>query len=304
MLFLGIDVGGTKIAAVVMDEFGNEVLRSRIVTVKNTYSAFLESLLLFIGTIKSEINQPLEIGIAIPGSVSPITKMIKNSNILVINNENLASDLITRLGQIVILANDANCFALSEACDGQGEGYKTVFGLTLGTGCGGGFVIDKNILSGAWGNACECGHIPLPNYNLITDGPSEACYCGKTNCAELFISGTGLESRFKIINGDSIKSSDIFKLSKEGNLLAIEQINLFKDQLARLLAVIVNVLDPDIIIIGGGLSNDSDLLIDISSLISPYVFTDTFTTPIVKATHGDSSGMRGAAWLAFRNNAK
>ncbi|HCQ3786713.1 TPA: ROK family protein, partial [Escherichia coli] len=265
MLFLGIDIGGTKIAAVVMDEFGHEVLRRRVVTVKKTYSAFLESLLLFIRSIKSDINQPIEIGIAIPGSVSPITKMIKNSNILVINNRDLAGDLIAQLGQNVVLANDANCFALSESCDGRGENYKTVFGLTLGTGCGGGFVIDKNIISGAWGNACECGHIPLPNYNFFTDGPPATCYCGKENCTELFISGTGLESRFKIMNGNSIKSSDIFMLSREGDLVAVKQINLFKEQLARLLAVIVNILDPDIIVIGGGLSNNSDLLTDISS---------------------------------------
>lgn len=298
MFYLGLDIGGTKIAAVIIDELGKEYGRFRIETIKESYSAFIASLGNFVAEIKHKFSASLAIGIALPGSVSPINGKIKNSNILVLNGRDLKADLDRLLGTSVVIANDANCFALSEAYDGAGAGYNVVFGLTLGTGCGGGIAIDRRAFSGAWGNAAECGHITLPGYALEQDGPAVKCYCGKYNCTESFVSGTGIAERYFQLCGKSLGTPEILSLAKLGNLEALEQVARFRHQLARLLATVVNIIDPHIIVIGGGLSNSPLLLDGIAQEIAPLVFTDSFLTPVVKAQHGDSSGMRGAAWLA------
>jgi len=304
MFYLGLDIGGTKMAAVVIDEAGTELGRYRKETEKETYHSFLDGLEEFITVIKHDINAAFAIGIALPGSISPINGKIKNSNILVLNGEDLKSDLEARLGLSVIIANDANCFALSEACDGAGQGHNVVFGLTLGTGCGGGIAIHQQMFSGAWGNAAECGHITLPGFSPEQDGPSVRCYCGKENCSESFVSGTGLAERYTQLSGVTRSAPEVIRLAKEGDIVAQEQIARFRQQLARLLAAVVNMIDPHIIVIGGGLSNEPILIDDIAQEIAPLVFTDTFSTPVAKAQHGDSSGMRGAAWLAVRALAK
>ncbi|ROP61997.1 N-acetylglucosamine kinase [Enterobacter sp. BIGb0383] len=300
MYSLGLDIGGTKIAAVIIDNTGREYGRFRRDTVKNSYGDFLHDLLLFIQEIKSTVQEPLAIGIALPGGISPISGKIKNSNILVLNGEDLQSDLRTRLGQPVMIENDAACFALSEACDGAGRGKEVVFGLTLGTGCGGGIAIGQRLFSGAWGNAAECGHITLPGYTPETDGPPVTCYCGKQNCTESFVSGTGLAKRYLERCKTAHTAPEIIALAKQGEPQALLQVANFRNQLARLLATIVNIIDPHVIVIGGGLSNEPLLLDGIDDEIAPLVFTDSFMTPVLTAVHGDSSGMRGAAWLALR----
>jgi len=304
MLYLGLDIGGTKMAAVVIDETGMERGRYRKETEKETYYSFLDCLEELVAAIKKDINEPFAIGIALPGSISPINGKIKNSNILVLNGQDLKSDLEARLDLPVIIANDANCFALSEACDGAGQGHDVVFGITLGTGCGGGIAIHQQVFSGAWGNAAECGHITLPGFSPERDGPDVACYCGRNNCSESFVSGTGLAERYFQLSGSSRSAPEVIALAKAGDVMAREQIARFRNQLARLLATIVNTIDPHIIVIGGGLSNEPILIEDIGQEIAPLVFTDTFSTPVAKAQHGDSSGMRGAAWLALRAQVK
>ncbi|WP_213134337.1 ROK family protein [Citrobacter sp. FP75] len=298
MYYLGLDIGGTKIAAVVMDASGQEVRRYRCPTQKESYSQFVTSVVVFIDQIRSDIQHPMMTGIALPGSVSPLSGMIKNANIQVINGRALQSDLEHLLGQPVVMANDGNCFALSEACDGAGQEYDVVFGITLGTGCGGGIAIHRQAFIGAWGNAAECGHIALPGYCEQDDGPSVACYCGKQNCVESFVSGTGMRERYHMLTGQSLSASAIVALAQQNEPYAVQLVGLFRQQLARTLATVVNILDPGVIVIGGGLSNADLLVANLDAEVAPFVFTDSFSTPIVKAHHGDSSGMRGAAWLA------
>ncbi|HEY3589413.1 MAG TPA: ROK family protein [Buttiauxella sp.] len=302
MYYLGLDIGGTKIAAVVIDTSGKEIARYRTETIKETYAAFIAGVEGFITSIKDEFNASFAIGIALPGSISPINGKIKNSNILVLNGKDLQSDLENQLGTPVVIENDANCFALSEAYDGAGQGHDVVFGVTLGTGCGGGITIHQKPFSGAWGNAGECGHITLPGYNPERDGPAVKCYCGKYNCTESFVSGTGLAERYFQLCGETLSTPEILRQAKMGKTEALEQVACFRHQLARVLATVVNVIDPHIIVIGGGLSNEPMLLDGIAQAIAPMVFTDVFLTPVVKAVHGDSSGMRGAAWLAFQSS--
>lgn len=302
-MYLGIDIGGTKMAAVVIDSNGTEAGRYRTATVKNGYRQFIDEVIRFIAQIEQDIGETLTPGIALPGSVSALSGKIKNSNILLLNGEDLQQDLRARLGRTVSLANDANCFALSEACDGAGRGSEVVFGLTLGTGCGGGLAIGRQIFSGAWGNAAECGHLTLPGYHPAADGPAVTCYCGRDNCSESFISGSGFAERYLQLTGDALSTPEILQLARTGHALALQQVARFRDQLARLLASVVNMVDPHVIVLGGGLSNEPLLVAEIGAQVAPNVFTDTFCTPVLTAVHGDSSGMRGAAWLARRAEA-
>ncbi|MCI1034496.1 ROK family protein [Raoultella terrigena] len=300
MDYLGLDIGGTKIAAVVMDAQGREMARYRCPTIKASYSQFVESVVAFIDQIRHDRQQSMMTGIALPGSVSPLSGLIKNSNIQVINGRALQTDLQQLLGQTVVMANDGNCFALSEACDGAGLQYEVVFGITLGTGCGGGIAINRQPFVGTWGNAAECGHITLPGYSERHDGPPARCYCGKDNCVESFVSGTGISKRYQLLSGQHLSGDVIVALAQQGEPNAVRQVARFRQQLARTLATVVNLLDPGVIVIGGGLSNAALLIANLDADVAPFVFTDHFSTPIVKAHHGDSSGMRGAAWLAIR----
>jgi len=300
MYYLGLDIGGTKIAAVVMDAQGGELCRYRCLTQKASYRQFVESVVAFIEQIHRDVQRSMVIGIALPGSVSPLSTLIKNANIQVINGRPLQSDLQQLLEQRVVIANDGNCFALSEACDGAGRDHDVVFGITLGTGCGGGIAIKRQIHAGAWGNAAECGHITLPGFCEQNDGPAVSCYCGKQNCVESFVSGTGLSERYRLFTGKFLAGDAIVALAQEGEPAAMRQVALFRQQLARTLATIVNILDPGVIVLGGGVSNSEMLTANLQAEVAPLVFTDRLSTPIVQAHHGDSSGMRGAAWLAIR----
>lgn len=304
MNYLGLDVGGTKIAAVVMDEQGEEVGRFRCATRKESRQAFVSAMAEFIAAIRAETGAPMAIGIALPGSVSPQHGAIRNANIQVINGYRLQDALEQQLGQPVVLANDGNCFALSEACDGAGAGVSLVFGMTLGTGCGGGIAFERQPVVGSSGIAAECGHITLPGYSGAEDGPPTRCYCGRLNCVESFISATGLSERYRLLTGDSLSSEQIIARAQAGESAACQQVYRFRQQLARTLATIVNILDPGVIVLGGGLSNATLLVADLQPEVAPHVFTDHFITPIISARHGDSSGMRGAAWLAVRSGVR
>jgi fructokinase len=297
VLQAGLDIGGTKIAAVVLDSTGRECGRWRQPTQKSSYEQFLESVSQLVNTLRQQLAEPFSLGIALPGSVSPVSGRIRNANILVLNGQPLAQDLATRLGQPVTLANDANCFALSEARDGAGAGYSSVFGMTLGTGCGGGLVFNNQLIIGGYGSAAECGHIPLPGYQPENDGPAVRCYCGQENCAESFVSGTGLARGYHLLAGEEVCGEQVISRAQAGDAAALQQVARFRSQLSRLLATIINVVDPAVIVLGGGLSQSPLLLEGVAQQVAPRVFTDHFQTPIVTAQHGASSGMRGAAWL-------
>lgn len=294
---LGLDIGGTKMEAVVLDEQGLVVYRQRYETPKESYQAFFEGVVEVITAAGAAIAQPLSIGLGIPGTVDTHTGLVKNSNILVLNQQSFARELEAALRQPVAVTNDANCFTLSEAIDGSGKGYDTVFGVILGTGCGGGISINKRVISGP--NACagEWGHNALPRYLPAVDGDGVTCYCGQQNCVESFISGTGLERQYY----ESVKQrSNVLQIMKQVESGEAQSVRLwlrFQDQLARSLAGVVNTLDPDVIVIGGGLSNIDSLYDGLQERVAKYVFGNRCCTPILAATHGDSSGVRGAAWL-------
>ncbi len=297
MIHMGLDIGGTKTETLVLDGQGTELYRQRAATQKDGYQQFLFHLGRHIATLKRRFGAPMSVGIALPGSVSPLSGLIKNSNILPLNGQPLLRDLRRYLGQPVAIGNDGNCFALSEAVDGAGRRHDIVFGITLGTGCGGGLVIDKRLIAGHNGNAAECGHIPLPGYCASTDGAAARCYCGQQNCAESFISGTGFAQRYAMSTGTRAAAHEIITLAAAGEPAAARHFERYLDQLARVLAAICNLVDPGAIVLGGGLSNALAQRTDLESRVARYAFTDRFTTHIVPAMHGDSSGVRGAAWL-------
>lgn len=293
---LGLDIGGTKIEAVVIDDTGEIIYRQRCATAKQSYGDFFQAVTGAIVQAKKAVNQPLSVGVGVPGAVDS-DGLIKNSNILVLNQRAFASDLEQALGMPVAVANDANCFTLSEAMDGSGRGYSVVFGVILGTGCGGGLCIDNRLISGP--NACagEWGHNALPRYHEARDGAAVTCYCGQVNCIESFISGSGLERQYMNYTGQRAGVPRMMEQVESGDPDACLLWERYSDQLARSLAGVVNTLDPDVIVLGGGVSNIPLLYSGLQARVAQYVFGKQCRTPIVQARHGDSSGVRGAAWL-------
>lgn len=293
MLHLGLDIGGTKMEAVLLDEQGNSITRERRPTCKTTYHEFMQELLSLIGSIRQRSPVPFSVGIGLPGALDPVSHVIKNSNCLVLNGRDLKADLSRALQQPVWLANDADCFTLSEAVDGAGAGAGTVFGVIIGTGCGGGIVVNRALLSGPNAIVGEWGHNPLPGYDAMQDGPAQQCYCGKLNCIETFISGTGFSRRF----GANITAPEIMSLVSEGEPAAVAHWAHFIGAFSRSLASVINILDPHVIVLGGGLSNVDLIYETLPDSVVPWLFSGTCRTRIVKAKYGDSSGVRGAAWL-------
>ncbi len=293
---LGLDIGGTKIETVVLSEVGEVIYRERCVTAKQSYRAFFQSVTEAIHKAREVVKKPLSVGLGIPGAVDSDGR-IKNSNILVLNKQPFARELEEQLGMPVSITNDANCFTLSEAIDGSGKGYSVVFGVILGTGCGGGLCVDNRLISGP--NACagEWGHNALPRYNELRDGEATLCYCGQLNCIESFISGSGLERQYFNHAMQHAGVPEIMKRVESGEANACLLWERYRDQLARALAGIVNTLDPDVIVLGGGVSNIALLYPDLQARMAKYVFGQQCRTPVVQALHGDSSGVRGAAWL-------
>ncbi|MHC0467765.1 ROK family protein [Citrobacter sp. EBS8] len=293
---LGLDIGGTKIEAVVIDNTGEIVYRERCVTPKQSYDDFFHAVTEMIAKARQAVNQPFSVGVGVPGAVDS-EGLIKNSNILVLNQQSFAQDLEQALGMAVPVTNDANCFTLSEAMDGSGYGHSVVFGVILGTGCGGGVCIDNRLISGP--NACagEWGHNALPRYHESRDGAAVTCYCGQLNCIESFISGSGLERQYLNHTAQHAGVPQIMRQVESGDADACSLWERYCDQLARALASVVNTLDPDVIVLGGGVSNIDLLYSGLQARVAQYVFGKQCRTPIVPARHGDSSGVRGAAWL-------
>ncbi|WP_145543930.1 ROK family protein [Yersinia frederiksenii] len=297
MFHLGLDIGGTKIEAVLLDAKGKVHLRERRPTYKESYQVFLDNLLAMIDDIKKVAKTEFTIGIGLPGAIDPKSGLIKNCNCLVLNGEDLKGDLSHLLKQPVFLANDADCFALSEAVDGAGAGYGTVFGVIAGTGCGGGVVVNGQLISGPNAIAGEWGHNPLPAWDQRNDGAAQHCYCGKENCVESFISGTGFARRFNEMHGTLLNAETIMVAVNENDPFALTHYQHFIDAFARSLAGVINILDPHAIVIGGGLSNVDRIYKDLPVAIENYIFSSSCHTAIMKAKFGDSSGVRGAAWL-------
>jgi fructokinase len=292
---IGIDLGGTKIEALALDEAGAERFRRRVPTPRGEYEATLAAIAALVAEAEAVVGSAT-VGIGTPGAASPATGLVKNANSVWLIGRPLASDLAHVLGREVRLANDANCFALSEAVDGAGAGCRTIFGVILGTGTGGGIVVDRQVVVGANSVAGEWGHNPLP-WPEAGEWPGAPCYCGRTGCIETFLSGPGLSRDHAAATGVTIEAPAIVARALEGDAAAGATLDRYERRMARALASIINVIDPDVIVVGGGLSKIGRLFTNVPRLWSPFVFSDTVVTTLVPAAHGDSSGVRGAAWL-------
>ena len=293
---IGIDLGGTKIEAIVLDENGATLLRRRVPTPTGDYVGTLNAIADLIFLSERELCRTGSVGVASPGAISTRTGLLKNSNSTVLNGRPLVRDLSQRLGRPIRLENDANCFALSEAIDGAAEGANVVFGVILGTDVGGGIVIGEELIAGHNKIAEEWGHNPLP-WASESEQPGAPCYCGKSGCVETFLSGAGLARDYRSRTDNHLTAEEIALAASGGDKSAQECLTVYRDCLARSLSVVINLLDPDVIVLGGGLSNIVQLYAGLSSLTEIYTFSDGLDTPIVHAAHGDLSGVRGAAWL-------
>ena len=295
---IGIDLGGTKIEGLVLDKGGGERARLRIATPATSYEADVAAILGLIGELEAKAGCRCTIGIAHPGAVSPATSLIKNANSTRLNGRPLKADLERALGREVRMQNDANCFTVSEASDGAAAGHAIVFGVILGTGVGGGVVIDGRPLTGAQAIAGEWGHNPLP---IPTDGerPGPRCYCGRMGCIETWLSGPCLQAQFEDHTGRKLRATEIAEAALAGDTEAAAHMELYCDRLARSLANVVNIIDPHAIVLGGGLSKMVQLYDRVPELWKRYIFSepDHIVTTLLPPKHGDSSGVRGAAWL-------
>ena len=298
-LRIGVDVGGTKIEAIAIDQEGRELARTRTPAPTGDYNRTLGVIVGLIAAVEGQAGrQAGAIGIGIPGTISPATKLVKNANSAWLIGHPLDRDLADRLGRPVRVENDANCFAVSEAADGAGAGVAVVFGVILGTGVGGGVVVRGQVLTGANAIAGEWGHNPLP-WPRDTERPGHRCYCGHYGCIETFLSGPGFARDYAENTPDAAARvpADIEILAQRGDAAATAALRRYEERLARALATVINMLDPDVIVLGGGMSNTSDLYRAVPRLWTDWVFSDRVDTRLVKAKHGDSSGVRGAAWL-------
>lgn len=293
---VGIDLGGTKIEAIALDDSGATLCRRRVPTPAGDYRAIIETIAALVSAAEREAGLTGTVGVGTPGALSLRTGLIKNSNSTILNGKPLDRDLAGALGREVRIQNDANCFALSEAIDGAGAGAESVFGVILGTGVGGGLVVNKRVIAGRNRIAGEWGHNPL-SWPQPDEWPGPTCYCGKTGCIETLISGPALRREFHARTGRSIAAEEIAEAAETGDPEAQEALDRFEDRLARGLAMVVNIFDPHIIVLGGGLSNIERLYAKLPVLISRYAFSDGVDTKVMRAAHGDSSGVRGAAWL-------
>ncbi|HUF48049.1 MAG TPA: ROK family protein [Vicinamibacterales bacterium] len=295
---LGIDLGGTKIAAIVLDRDGRAVWESRALTPRDDYDGTLRAIATLVAAGEAAAGRPCTVGVGTPGAVSPATGVIKNANSTWLNGRSFDADLGQRLGRSVRTANDANCLAMSEAADGAAAGARVVFGAIVGTGVGGGIVVDGRPLVGPNAIAGEWGHNPLP-WPADEERPGPACYCGRKGCLETFLSGPGLHAdyvrRCGVARGHG--SEMVAALVSAGDACAAGTMVVWFDRLARALASVINVLDPDVIVLGGGLSQIGGLYTEVPRLWTRWVFSDIVATRLVPARFGDASGVRGAARL-------
>ncbi len=293
---IGVDLGGTKVEAVALDGAGRFLARRRVPTPRHDYAGTLDAIAALVRDLEAEVGRQGTVGVGIPGSISPATGLVKNANSTWLNGRPLHRDLASRLGRPVRLANDANCFALSEARDGAAADARVVFGVILGTGCGGGLVVDGRPIVGPNAIAGEWGHNPLP-WPEEAERPGPPCWCGKRGCIETFVSGPGLARDLLEASGLALDPPEIVARAEGGDAAAGAALERHQARLARALAAVVNVLDPDVIVLGGGLSNVAGLYPGVVRRWGRWAFSDRLDTRLVPPLHGDSSGVRGAAWL-------
>ncbi len=293
---LGLDLGGTKIEIIALDN-GHEVLRERIATPLSSYDDTIRAMRDLVRRAEGKLGRRGSVGVAIPGALSPLTGLVKNANSTRLIGHPLDRDLGVALDRPVRAANDANCFVLSEASDGAAVAADIVFGIIVGTGCGGGVCVGGRVLTGAHAITGEWGHNPLPAPTPQEIAIAPRCYCGRVGCIESWISGTGLRADYARRAGNDLAADAVAALATRGDSLASAVMEDFFDRFARAVAGIVNILDPDVIVIGGGLSNIDALYSQLPPRVESYAFSPEGRTTIVKNKHGDSSGVRGAAWL-------
>ncbi|HFU6515417.1 TPA: fructokinase [Klebsiella pneumoniae] len=296
---IGIDLGGTKTEVIALSDQGEQLFRHRLPTPREDYRQTIETIATLVAMAEQATGQQGTVGMGIPGSISPYTGVVKNANSTWLNGQPFDKDLSLRLEREVRLANDANCLAVSEAVDGAAAGAQTVFAVIIGTGCGAGVALNGRAHIGGNGNAGEWGHNPLPwmNDDELRYRAEVSCYCGKQGCIETFISGTGFATDYQRLSGKGLTGSEIMRLVGEGDEKAELALSRYEQRLAKSLAHVVNILDPDVIVLGGGMSNVERLYQTVPDLVKQWVFGGECETPIRKAMHGDSSGVRGAAWL-------
>jgi len=296
---IGIDLGGTKTEVIALADDGKQLFRHRLPTPKNDYQQTIRTIVELVRLAEEATGERGTVGLGIPGSISPYTRVVKNANSTWLNGQPFDKDLSAALQREVRLANDANCLAVSEATDGAAAGAGIVFAVIIGTGCGAGIAINGRSLIGGNGTAGEWGHNPLPwmDEDELRHRQEVPCYCGKQGCIETFVSGTGFAGDYQRLSGAKLKGNEIIHLAEQQDPLAELAVSRYETRLAKSLAHIVNILDPDVIVLGGGMSNVERLYKTVPQLVKPWVFGGEFETPIRKAVHGDSSGVRGAAWL-------
>jgi fructokinase len=292
---IGIDLGGTKIEIVALDDSGRELVRRRVPTPADDYDAIVAAVTGLVSDVESSLGSKGSVGIGTPGALSLATGLIKNSNSLCLNGKPLKQDLERVLAREVRIENDANCFALSEAVDGGGAGAPVVFGVILGTGVGGGIAIERRALKGVNAIAGEWGHNPLPRQE--SDMPVPLCKCGRPGCVEAYLSGPAFEAQYSSLSRNALRAPKIVEAAEAGDAVASACLERYCARLARALSVVINILDPHVIVLGGGMSNTQELYERVPRLWTPHVFSDRIDTRLVRNVHGDSSGVRGAAWL-------
>jgi fructokinase len=293
---IGVDLGGTKIEAVALGEKGEVLGRRRIPTPRHDYAATLLAIAELVEGIEGDLGERGTVGVGMPGAISPATGLVKNANSVWLNGKPLAEDLARLLGRSPRFANDANCFALSEAVDGAGIGARVVFGAILGTGTGGGIVVEGRVWTGPNAIAGEWGHNPLP-WPQEGERPGPACYCGQRACVETFLSGPGLARDHQEVTGETLDAAQIAERAEAGDPTARATLERYEGRMARALAALINILDPDVIVLGGGMSKLPRLYENVPRLWHNFGFSDHLDTRLLAPRHGDSSGVRGAAWL-------
>ena len=294
---LGIDLGGTKIEVIALDSDGTELLRRRVATPQSEYENTVGAIAGLVLDAERDLGRKGTVGLAIPGTISPLSGLVKNANSTRLIGHPLDEDVGRAIGRVVRVANDANCFALSEASDGAAKGRDVVFGIIAGTGVGGGVCVGGRALAGAHFIAGEWGHNPLPAPSVEEVQNAPFCYCGRKGCIESWVSGPSVAAEFARTTGRRCDAVEIARLASVGDVQATAAMERFYDRFARAIATLVNILDPDTIVIGGGLSNIEALYRELPPRVEAYAFTPEGRTRIVKNMHGDSSGVRGAAWL-------
>jgi fructokinase len=296
---IGIDLGGTKTEVIALSGEGKELFRHRISTPRDDYRATVQAIVDLVRLAEEKTGQTGTVGLGIPGTISPYTQRVKNANSTWLNGQPLDKDLAQALNRDIRIANDANCLAVSEAVDGAGAGQALVFGVIIGTGSGAGVAINGASRIGGNGNAGEWGHNPLPwmDEDELRYRAEVPCYCGQQGCIETFVSGTGFAIDYQRLSGVARKGAEIVKLLEQQDPVAALAMSRYEIRLAKSLAQVVNLIDPDVIVLGGGMSNVDRLYQTVPTLMKKWVFGGECETPVLKAMHGDSSGVRGAAWL-------